>query len=54
MGIEWCDWFGRWVNGGRGGRVTMCGFGGLCCWYGVGILGVGACWNLLQVCCIYC
>jgi hypothetical protein len=21
---------------------------------GVGTLGVGACWDLLQVCCIYC
>ncbi len=31
MGIECCDWFGRWVNGGRGGKVTMCGSGGLCC-----------------------
>jgi hypothetical protein len=34
MGIEGCDWFSKWVNGGRGSRVTMCGFGGLCCWYG--------------------
>jgi hypothetical protein len=34
MGIEWCDWFIRWVNGGRGGGVMMCGSDGLCCWYG--------------------
>jgi hypothetical protein len=34
MGIKWCDWFSRWENGGRGGRIPMCGSGGLCCWYG--------------------
>ncbi len=34
MGIEWCDWFGRWVNCGMGGRCKMCGSGGLCCWHG--------------------
>jgi hypothetical protein len=34
MGIEWCDWIFRWVYGGRGGKVTMCGSGGLCGWYG--------------------
>jgi hypothetical protein len=34
MVIEWCGWFGWWVNGGRGGRCKMCGFGGLCFWYG--------------------
>ncbi len=32
MGVEWCDWFGRWVNGGRDGRYTMCGTVGLLVW----------------------
>ncbi len=31
--------------------VALVGFA-LC--MGVGILDVGACWDLLQVCCIYC
>jgi hypothetical protein len=53
MGIEWCDWFGRWVNGGRVGLqcVALVGF---VVGMAVGTLGVGACWDLLLVCCIYC
>jgi hypothetical protein len=44
QGVERCDWFGRWVNGGSGGRFTLCGSGGLHCWDGRRHI---RCWSVL-------
>jgi hypothetical protein len=47
MGIEWCDWFGRWVMVGGVVGLQCVALVGFAVGMGVGTLGVDACWDLL-------
>ncbi len=54
MGVEWCDWFGRCIHSGGVVGLQCVALVGFAVGMSVGTLCVRACWDFLQVYCIFC